>query len=231
MVDGCRECRQKTMVPIMKEKAEHRKALGIPVLSHKKRGRKAYHSRLVNIGLKDFGEVEYLLYKLDKREGNKRRSYHIRRLLMAKSDKIRDMKLNGDVEGYWPPIVFEVRGDPKAQQRHRTGKGFHYDPSKADKSDFLMIAHENIPDTPITGPVHIDVAYYMPIPKTWPKYRKKAAELDNVPHIKRPDIDNLTKFTLDALAPFWNDDCQICLCITSKYYSHTPRTEVKISCH
>ena len=125
-------------------------------------------------------------------------------------------------------ITFVVKGDPKAQKRHRSGRGFHYDPSKSAKSDFLLLAHQNIPRMPITSPISFCIKYFMPIPKSWPKYRKKQAENEDLPHTNTPDIDNLIKFSLDAMAPFWNDDRQISKITASKCYSHTPRTEVLV---
>ena len=125
-------------------------------------------------------------------------------------------------------IAFVVRGDPKAQKRHRTGKGFHYDPSKSAKSDFLLLAHQNIPTTPISGPITLSVEYFMPIPQSWPKYRKLEANNDDMPHIKTPDVDNLLKFTMDAMAPFWVDDRLINSIYCRKMYSHTPRTSVTV---
>jgi len=125
-------------------------------------------------------------------------------------------------------IKFTVRGDPKAQQRHRSGKGWMYDPSKGAKATFLLLAHKHIPKQPIEGPIFIKVRYYMPIPTSWPKYRKKAAETELLPHIKTPDLDNLIKFTLDALAPYWIDDRQVYLMDPGKYYSPIPRTEIVI---
>jgi hypothetical protein len=65
------------IVPLMKERAAKNKAMGIPVASHKKRARKAYTTRLVNIGLKDYERFTILLRNLEKREGNKRRSSFI----------------------------------------------------------------------------------------------------------------------------------------------------------
>ena len=126
-------------------------------------------------------------------------------------------------------IAFVVRGDPKSQKRHRMGRGFSYDPSKSDKANFMTLAFKHIPARPITSPIRFQVVYYMPIPKSWPKYRKLEAETDNIPHIKTPDIDNLVKLNLDALAPFWNDDKQVYQVTASKYYSHIPRTEVIIT--
>ena len=125
-------------------------------------------------------------------------------------------------------ISFVVRGNPKAQKRHRSGRGFHYDPSKADKSDFLLLAHQNIPKIPISSSVTFVIKYFMPIPKSWPKYRKELAKNEDLPHIKTPDIDNLIKFNLDAMAPFWIDDRQVNNIHAVKYYSHTPRTEVTV---
>ena len=58
--------------------------------------------------------------------------------------------------------------------------------------------------------------------------KKKIAELTDKPHIKTPDVDNLLKFTMDAMAPFWVDDRLINSIYCRKMYSHTPRTSVTV---
>lgn len=125
-------------------------------------------------------------------------------------------------------IQFTVRGNPKSQARHKMGRGFSYDPSKSDKANFMVLAHGSLPDQPIEGPISLILRFYMPIPKSWPKYKKKAAELDDIPVLTRPDIDNMCKFVMDGIDPYWNDDRQVYELNACKYYSHTPRTEVTI---
>jgi len=41
------------------------------------------------------------------------------------------------------------------------------------------------------------LTFGVPMPKSWPKYKKK--EMDGKPHQRRPDVDNFTKAFLDAL--------------------------------
>jgi Holliday junction resolvase RusA-like endonuclease len=125
-------------------------------------------------------------------------------------------------------ISFEVLGDPKAQKRHRHGRGFTYDPSADDKADFLLLAHGHAPDKPINGPIELFVDFYMPIPKSTPKKRSIPMQAETTPHIKRPDIDNMLKFVMDALNPYWHDDAQVSFVKMRKLYSPRPRTSVSI---
>lgn len=47
--------------------------------------------------------------------------------------------------------------------------------------------------TPLSGPLELEVIFYMPRPM------RMAKGAMNVPHVCRPDIDNLLKSTQDAL--------------------------------
>jgi Holliday junction resolvase RusA-like endonuclease len=126
-------------------------------------------------------------------------------------------------------IEFTVRGNPKALKRHRTyrrgSKLIQVDPSKDEKQDFLVLAHAHAPSEPITSGVGLYLWFYMPIPKSWPKYKKKEAEKKAIPHEKRPDLSNLVKFCEDALlGVFYSDDSLISRTTAFKLYSDTPRT-------
>jgi Holliday junction resolvase RusA-like endonuclease len=58
---------------------------------------------------------------------------------------------------------------------------------------------------------------------------KKKISLINHYHRKKPDIDNLVKFYLDALKGIlWEDDAQIPHLTASKFYCDQPRTEIEI---
>lgn len=132
---------------------------------------------------------------------------------------------------------FTVLGEPKAQKRHRSTKvgGFirQYDPSSADKGDFLSIVQQNAPETPYTVPLHLEMDFYFSRPKSHFKSGKNShIKKENAPswHTTKPDIDNCIKFVMDALNKvFWTDDKLVCRVSISKRYSDKPRTEISIS--
>jgi Holliday junction resolvase RusA-like endonuclease len=70
----------------------------------------------------------------------------------------------------------------------------------------------------------------MPIPKGTSK--KKIIEMTEnltIHHTKKPDIDNLVKFSMDCLNGIaWEDDKQVISLSSYKYYSLKPRTEIII---
>ena len=159
-------------------------------------------------------------------------------------------------------ITFEVPGPPQAQKRHRTfrrGKGVgSYDPSASDKADFLSLAMDYRPKEPLQGPVLLAVIFWMPIPKSTPKYQQKLyrsleAGLNGVKssaldvaevmiglmrrgneggrvaiHTKRPDTDNLTKLVKDALGGVYWKDDSQVQDVAIKMHSHRPRTQIEI---
>lgn len=76
-------------------------------------------------------------------------------------------------------------------------------------------------------PLHIDIIFYMPIPKSISK--KKAKLLLGSYHTKKPDKDNLEKAVLDSMnGLMYYDDGQICSSTVKKIYSDKPRTEINI---
>lgn len=132
-------------------------------------------------------------------------------------------------------IEFTIPGEPKAQQRHRTGKGGHrYDPSKADKDAFLAQAMKYRPKKPIDGPISVRVKAWFKRPKKHYRTGRFSHQLkDDAPmyHAKVPDGDNILKFVLDAMnGVFWVDDCLAYSCSVYKCYAmgSVPRTEIQI---
>ena len=136
----------------------------------------------------------------------------------------------------------EIQGNPIPQQRHRHFKFGTYDPCKKDKEQFLLKAlkdynyHEGFNHLPILNAVNINIKFYMKRPKN--HYRTgKFADLvkekwQEIYHTKKPDIDNLIKFTLDALSGhngFFLDDNQIYSIYAEKIYSDNPHTEILIA--
>lgn len=131
-----------------------------------------------------------------------------------------------------------IPGCPIALQRHRTAKtkaGFNinYDPSSADKQNFLWKAiADKQPAKPYDEPIRVTMLFFMQRPKNHFRTGKFKGQLkENAPklHTVKPDLDNLEKFVKDALNKvYWRDDSVISTLIGRKIYSERPRTEIKI---
>jgi Holliday junction resolvase RusA-like endonuclease len=130
-------------------------------------------------------------------------------------------------------IKFTVKGSPKALKRHRHLRNGHtYDPSKADKRDFLQLAKNSAPKSPLYGPISMQVEFYIERPKAHfrsGKYCNLLKDQAPVWHITRADLDNYIKLVLDSLnGVFYKDDSQVCQINAIKIYSKKPRTMVLI---
>lgn len=71
---------------------------------------------------------------------------------------------------------------------------------------------------PFDGPVSVEISFYLPRPKSSPKWRRW-------PHT-RPDLDKLCRSTFDALtdANVWGDDGSVVELHATKHYADTDRT-------
>jgi len=136
-------------------------------------------------------------------------------------------------------IELTVLGEPKSQKRHRSTKvgGFirQYDPSSADKGDFLSIVQSQAPQQPFTTPVSLFITFYFTRPKSHFRTGTNSHVLKPTAplyHTGKPDIDNCIKFIMDALNKvYWKDDGQVYSCRVLKYYDDKPRTELTIMAH
>ena len=114
-------------------------------------------------------------------------------------------------------LKFKVDYKPTPLKRPRLtrigGKPVIYDASKKEKKDWLNLARIFSPEKPYDGPLRMHIEFYFPRPKN--HYRSgKYSELlkPSAPHIhtNMPDIDNLSKFILDAMNEvFYEDDRQV----------------------
>ena len=108
-------------------------------------------------------------------------------------------------------LTFAVPGKPVPKQRPRmTRSGSVYTPAATTRYERLVAKHARAAGAaPMTGPVAVDISVRFPIPKSWTKARRLAA--DGGPHTQRPDIDNLQKSVLDGLnGVAFSDDAQVC---------------------
>lgn len=109
-----------------------------------------------------------------------------------------------------------VSGVPKAQPRPRmTISGHVYNPDSARYWKETVAAYFKLHRKPvITVPVFLEVVFFFPIPQ-----RLKNKGL--VPHVTKPDVDNLLKAVMDAMtdAGVWKDDALVYGTSAEKRYS------------
>ena len=122
-------------------------------------------------------------------------------------------------------IYFTLPIEPKSIQfsagrigKTKEGKAFIFKGKKGSSYQTMitLLAHKYAPKKPFEGPLKVDFTFILSRPKNL--FRKKDPE-GLIPHDKRPDRDNLTKGTQDALKGFWENDSQIYDGETSKFYA------------
>ena len=90
-----------------------------------------------------------------------------------------------------------------------------------DKEDFVKYVSENYDIKKIEGMIDVMIIANFAIPKSYSEKRKKA--LDGQMRPKKPDVDNIAKFYLDALnETLYDDDAQIVSLNVIKRYSILP---------
>ena len=124
-----------------------------------------------------------------------------------------------------------IEGDPVAKGRPRfamvNGKPITFTPSKTRNFEAVvsLIARQQAPETPLEGPLAVDIFFAFTVPKSRAKKKAQGTYKDT-----RPDLDNLIKAVLDGLntAGIWRDDAQIATLSASKVWSDNPRTVVTV---
>jgi len=115
----------------------------------------------------------------------------------------------------------------------------NYDPSKKDKGKFkksVELVIEDfvfLTDFPTTKAVAIQMEFHLPRPKSHFRTGRFYQELkEDAPiYPRKPDIDNLAKFVLDALNDYiWKDDSQVTTLFLRKVYANEdePHTMLKL---
>ncbi len=130
-------------------------------------------------------------------------------------------------------ICIDLYGTPVAWKRpqfSRTDGHLHgYDGQQKLKHGYKWQIISQFRNSPIEGPVCLDITFHMPIPKATSSIRKRQMLNGAMHHMHRPDLDNLQKFVLDCLSKIViADDCQVVEIKAKKVYSERPGTYVKI---
>lgn len=133
-------------------------------------------------------------------------------------------------------IVITIPGKPIAKKRPRfarRGKGVATYNDQATEEEIFIIkmreqlkAGARIP----AAAYQIRCIFHMPIPKSMPKYKRQLVPLNQIHHVKTPDVDNMLKFVCDCLNnEVWQDDSAVISKHGIKRYSFRPRTEIMIT--
>jgi len=83
---------------------------------------------------------------------------------------------------------------------------------------------------PHAGPCELEIWIYLPIPKSWTKMKREAAEKGELAHTKKPDAGNVQKAVEDALNEVaYLDDSQITDVIVHKRFAvGLPHTNLQL---
>ena len=126
-----------------------------------------------------------------------------------------------------------IPGIPVAKARARVTKNGHaYTPAKTINYENLVqyCYMDQAEGIKLDGPLMMEIRFYFPIPKSYSKKQIELLKVQDMAHMKKPDLDNCIKSISDALNHFaYDDDSQIIELSASKRYTlEEPRAEVVI---
>lgn len=96
---------------------------------------------------------------------------------------------------------------------------------KAIETTYGILLSRHRPAKPLTGPIHLVIRFTFPLRSSeYAKFRRQGYRLHDV----RPDLDNLEKLLIDTCgkAKWWQDDAQISIKITCKFWGIKPGIEL-----
>jgi Holliday junction resolvase RusA-like endonuclease len=128
---------------------------------------------------------------------------------------------------------FTVPGEPMGKGRPRVTKHGSYTPIDTQNYEALvkqMFSIRYPGNDPVRDvPLSVKICAYFSVPASAPVKKKQAMLEGMIRPTKRPDIDNIAKIITDALNKIaYHDDAQIVDIKVEKYYSLTPRVEIRI---
>ena len=132
-------------------------------------------------------------------------------------------------------IELELSGTPTPKGRPRfTSNGRTYTDAKTKAAEarilsaWLLVARGRRPHD---GPVSVELVATFEPAASWTKTRRASALAGELPHLSRPDLDNLLKI-IDGLNGYaWLDDSQIVHMAARKQYGPTSSTLLRITFH
>lgn len=128
-------------------------------------------------------------------------------------------------------IEITIPGTPQGKGRARSarlpnGKTIHYTPEKTRTYEGIIasLAMEAMGGKPpLEGPVGLTLVIKMPIPQSWPAWKREMAIAQRIAPTTKPDADNVEKAVKDGLNGIaWRDDCQVVSVVKDKIYGVVP---------
>ena len=119
-------------------------------------------------------------------------------------------------------LTFPMRPTPK--ERPRSGRHGFYTPSKTKRAELeiqkrLFMYRKLYGD--FRGPVQMTLEFHFAV-----KDKKKWG----MPHVARPDLDNVQKLLKDSFSGFlYRDDSQVFSCCAKKFYAEKDEIRVTVS--
>jgi Holliday junction resolvase RusA-like endonuclease len=134
-------------------------------------------------------------------------------------------------------VRFTVPFAPVAKARARTtwtNQGpRHYTPEATcnwEKTVALYARKAMAAREPLQGPIAVSLAFFLPIPVSWPLWKRQEAAAGRIAPTSVPDLDNLEKGLADGCKGIcWADDAQVVQSLTWKGYALNPRAEASIT--
>lgn len=124
-------------------------------------------------------------------------------------------------------VQFSIPGRPRAKQRPRSGDRGFYTPkeTEAEEAFIRKLGSKSMQGrAPMVGPVALRLVAVFEMPASWPP---RVLEMRLLPHVSKPDLDNIEKLVLDALnGVVYADDAQICEVHKFKRYGEGERVDV-----
>lgn len=126
----------------------------------------------------------------------------------------------------FPPVA---QARPRATRFRRSIRLYDPDQVHAYKVQLAQSAQFMYHDKPLNGPLKVTIRFFRNIQRSDSKKKQRQKVEGSIRPIKRPDLDNYIKSTLDGLnGLLWEDDRQIVDIVAHKYYSDRPRIEIEV---
>ena len=127
-------------------------------------------------------------------------------------------------------FTFTVAGVPKGKARPRFWNGRAVTPATTREYEQEVAWSAKAGGVRVLdGPIVLDVIATFPIAESWSKAKKEQALAGQLPHLSRPDADNVLKIVCDSLNGIaWKDDAQVVDARVRKKYGSIPELMINL---
>ena len=126
-------------------------------------------------------------------------------------------------------LIFEIHSIPRPQRKTQWNRNRAYDPSFDAKESIRWQLRPHAPKELLRGPLHVNMHFYLPIPKITKKHIRAQMINGIVLPYKRPDLDNLAYLVTNAMIDIvYIDDSQIVNLNLRKRYAEIPKTVIEV---